>query len=188
MYHTQACIKHAQISPPPRLTLWRRAVGPRPLAAAAAKADCTGTAAAASAARWAAGAPLSPLDGVPFAVKDCVDALPYPTTSGTAFMADWWVGGRRMCWRAGGLAGGGSADRPSLVASQLLRPAHRRTCCLQGVHCRLAAVDCCCRRTPQRSLGGVEALQEAGALLVGKATLHEIGEAWGAAGWGRCSG
>jgi Asp-tRNA(Asn)/Glu-tRNA(Gln) amidotransferase A subunit family amidase len=45
--------------------------------------------AAASAERWAAGLPLSPLDGVPFAVKDCVDALPYPTTAGTAFMADW---------------------------------------------------------------------------------------------------
>jgi aspartyl-tRNA(Asn)/glutamyl-tRNA(Gln) amidotransferase subunit A len=45
--------------------------------------------AAASAERWAAGRQLSPLDGVPFAVKDCVDALPYPTTAGTAFMADW---------------------------------------------------------------------------------------------------
>ena len=45
--------------------------------------------AAASAQRWAAGRPLSPLDGVPFAVKDSVDALPYPTTAGTAFMAGW---------------------------------------------------------------------------------------------------
>ena len=26
---------------------------------------------------------------VPAAVKDCVDALPYPTTAGTAFMAGW---------------------------------------------------------------------------------------------------
>lgn len=46
-------------------------------------------AAAASAQRWAAGRPLSPLDGVPFAVKDLVDALPYPTTAGTAFLAEW---------------------------------------------------------------------------------------------------
>ncbi|PSC68462.1 fatty acid amide hydrolase-like [Micractinium conductrix] len=75
--------------------------------------------AAASTARWAAGTQLSPLDGVPFAVKDCVDALPYPTTAGTAFMAGW--------------------------------------------------------RTPVRSLAGVQALQDAGALLLGKTTLHEIG-------------
>ena len=47
--------------------------------------------AAASTDRYAAGRPLSPLDGVPFAVKDCVDALPYPTTAGTAFMAAWCV-------------------------------------------------------------------------------------------------
>lgn len=46
------------------------------------------TQAEASTARWAAGAPLSLLDGVPFAVKDCLDALPYPTTGGTVFMAD----------------------------------------------------------------------------------------------------
>lgn len=46
--------------------------------------------AAASTARYAAGVPLSPLDGVPFAVKDGGDAAPYPTTAGTAFMAAWW--------------------------------------------------------------------------------------------------
>lgn len=45
--------------------------------------------AAASSQRWQAGRPLSPLDGVPFAVKDMVDALPYPTTCGTAFLAGW---------------------------------------------------------------------------------------------------
>ena len=37
--------------------------------------------------RWQQGAPASPLDGVPFAVKDCLDALPHPTTAGTAFLA-----------------------------------------------------------------------------------------------------
>ena len=46
---------------------------------------------AASTSRWAAGKPLSVLDGVPFAVKDAIDALPYPTTAGTAYMAKWWV-------------------------------------------------------------------------------------------------
>ncbi|PRW59826.1 fatty acid amide hydrolase [Chlorella sorokiniana] len=76
-------------------------------------------AAAASTQRWRSGRPLSPLDGVPFAVKDCMDALPYPTTAGTGFMADW--------------------------------------------------------RTPTASIAAVQALQDAGALLVGKATLHEIG-------------
>lgn len=33
--------------------------------------------------RYQQGAPLSPLDGVPFAVIDCLHAGPYPTTAGT---------------------------------------------------------------------------------------------------------
>jgi len=36
--------------------------------------------------RWAAGRPLGPLDGVPVAVKDELDCLPYPTTVGTSFL------------------------------------------------------------------------------------------------------
>ncbi|KIZ06891.1 hypothetical protein MNEG_1064 [Monoraphidium neglectum] len=44
--------------------------------------------AAASAARYAAGAPLSVLDGVPFAVKDAVDAFPLRTGHGTSFLGD----------------------------------------------------------------------------------------------------
>lgn len=42
--------------------------------------------AAAAAARYAAGKYLSVLDGVPFVVKDCIDALPYQTSFGTTFM------------------------------------------------------------------------------------------------------
>jgi Asp-tRNA(Asn)/Glu-tRNA(Gln) amidotransferase A subunit family amidase len=34
------------------------------------------------------GRPLSVFDGVPVAVKDEVDMLPYPTTVGTAFLGD----------------------------------------------------------------------------------------------------
>ena len=34
-----------------------------------------------------------------------------------------------------------------------------------------------CRRVPTATMAAVQALQDAGALLVGKATLHEIGEA-----------
>lgn len=37
--------------------------------------------------RYAAGKPLSVLDGVPFAVKDLMDALPCPTGAGTAYLA-----------------------------------------------------------------------------------------------------
>ena len=40
----------------------------------------------ASAARWQAGQPLGPLDGVPVAVKDEMDQAGYPTTLGTAFL------------------------------------------------------------------------------------------------------
>ncbi|MBM3154977.1 MAG: amidase [Chloroflexi bacterium] len=40
----------------------------------------------ASARRWKSGKPISPLDGVPVAVKDEVDMVPYPTTVGTNFL------------------------------------------------------------------------------------------------------
>ncbi|MBN2043835.1 MAG: amidase [Anaerolineales bacterium] len=42
----------------------------------------------ASAARYLDGNPLSPIDGVPVAVKDEIDLAPYPTTVGTAFLGD----------------------------------------------------------------------------------------------------
>jgi Asp-tRNA(Asn)/Glu-tRNA(Gln) amidotransferase A subunit family amidase len=45
-------------------------------------------AAAASTQRYAEGRPLSVLDGVPFVVKDCIDALPHPTACGTTFMGE----------------------------------------------------------------------------------------------------
>jgi len=47
--------------------------------------------------RYKAGKPLSALDGVPFAVKDLMDALPCPTGSGTAFMASRCVECRHDC-------------------------------------------------------------------------------------------
>lgn len=37
--------------------------------------------------RYKAGEPLSVLDGVPFAVKDLMDALPCPTGAGTSYLA-----------------------------------------------------------------------------------------------------
>jgi Asp-tRNA(Asn)/Glu-tRNA(Gln) amidotransferase A subunit family amidase len=40
----------------------------------------------ASAERWRSGRPIGPLDGVPVAVKDEVDQVPYPTTAGTSFL------------------------------------------------------------------------------------------------------
>lgn len=49
-------------------------------------ADGPHAAAEASTERWAAGAPLSPLDGVPVAVKDQIDVAGMPTTGGTAFL------------------------------------------------------------------------------------------------------
>lgn len=41
-----------------------------------------------SATRWRNGAPLGPLDGIPVAVKDELDVVPYPTTVGTGFLND----------------------------------------------------------------------------------------------------
>jgi Asp-tRNA(Asn)/Glu-tRNA(Gln) amidotransferase A subunit family amidase len=74
--------------------------------------------AAASDARWAAGEPLGPLDGVPIAIKDELDQIGYPTTVGTRFLA----------------------------------------------------------RGPARAEATVTArLRAAGALLIGKANMHEIG-------------
>ena len=48
--------------------------------------DAIRAAAAASTERYAAGKPLSPLDGVPFGVKDELDVEGYPTTAGTAYL------------------------------------------------------------------------------------------------------
>jgi Asp-tRNA(Asn)/Glu-tRNA(Gln) amidotransferase A subunit family amidase len=42
--------------------------------------------AAAATKRFSTGAPLSILDGIPVAVKDELDMVPYPTTAGTAFL------------------------------------------------------------------------------------------------------
>eukprot|EP00884_Botryococcus_braunii_P023258 jgi/Botrbrau1/9616/Bobra.0131s0001.2 len=42
----------------------------------------------ASTARYDAGNPLSVLDGVPFAVKDCFDVLPFKTSCGTAYLTE----------------------------------------------------------------------------------------------------
>jgi Asp-tRNA(Asn)/Glu-tRNA(Gln) amidotransferase A subunit family amidase len=72
----------------------------------------------ASAERWKANKPLSVLDGVPMAVKDEVDMVPYPTTVGTKFL------------------GKAPAARDATVAAHL---------------------------------------RAAGALLLGKANMHEIG-------------
>ena len=61
--------------------------GPRPLRAfRATNRDDLLTQARASAERLRAGRPLSLLDGVPVAVKDEVDQVPYGTTVGTSFM------------------------------------------------------------------------------------------------------
>ncbi|MGK0362125.1 MAG: hypothetical protein ACI9U2_004445, partial [Bradymonadia bacterium] len=65
-----------------------RESGERPLRAVIARdiADLMAQARA-STERWAAGAPLGPLDGVPIGVKDEVWQAGYPTTVGTAFLA-----------------------------------------------------------------------------------------------------
>lgn len=47
--------------------------------------------AAASTERWRDNRPRSVLDGVPVAVKDDTDQIPYPTTLGTSFLGDMYV-------------------------------------------------------------------------------------------------
>jgi Asp-tRNA(Asn)/Glu-tRNA(Gln) amidotransferase A subunit family amidase len=74
--------------------------------------------AALSTARWRAGEPLGPFDGIPVAIKDELDQAGYPTTVGTAFLG----------------------QEPATADAT---PVHR--------------------------------LREQGALLIGKANMHEIG-------------
>src|ERR1700748_450182 len=39
--------------------------------------------------RWAAGKPLSPIDGMPVGVKDIIETRDFPTENGTAFYKGW---------------------------------------------------------------------------------------------------
>ena len=55
--------------------------------------------------RWKAGKSLGPLDGVPIAIKDEIDMVPYPTTAGTRFL------------------GGGPAQTDSTVVARLRKRA-----------------------------------------------------------------
>ena len=52
--------------------------------------------------RIQAGKPLSALDGVPYAVKDNMDALPYSTTGGTTYVRPHAVAVRAVLFRAQG--------------------------------------------------------------------------------------
>lgn len=63
------------------------AVNPRLNAVIARNDEAASEAAEASTRRWAEGAPLSPLDGVPFTVKDNIPAAGMPTTWGNAAYA-----------------------------------------------------------------------------------------------------
>lgn len=71
----EACAASERASPPLRAII-------------AQDADDLMAQARASALRWKAGCPLGPLDGVPVAIKDELDLIPYPTTVGTAFLHD----------------------------------------------------------------------------------------------------
>jgi hypothetical protein len=70
--------------------------------------------------RFRQGRPLSLLDGVPFAVKDLVDALPYPTAGGTAFL-----GGRCAGAGRGGLGGAAAGGGRGRVCALGAVPARR---------------------------------------------------------------
>lgn len=152
--------------------------------------------AAASTARYAAGAPLSPLDGVPFAVKDGGDAAPYPTTAGTAFMAAWWGIASctllRVFFWSHSLGGGSRAHCVASAAHSVKTVAQARSCrpcVVSSVHHRSCIractrpvtntqrfhLSCPGRRKPTGTNPGVASLMSAGAILIGKANLHEIG-------------
>lgn len=79
----------------------------------------------ASAARWARGEPLSPVDGAPVAIKDELHVEGYPTTLGTTFLGDGEVAGAdatavaRM--RAMGLIVVGKANMHELAITRIPR-------------------------------------------------------------------
>ena len=87
------------------------------------------------------------LDGVPFVVTDALDTLGYPTTAGTSFVRA-SVAWLMRCW-----PDQTALDGCMTVCSWLNRDLRRRT------HPAWAA------------------LRQAGAILVGKANLHEVHQA-----------
>ncbi len=87
-------------------------------------------AAAASDARRRAGRPLSPLDGVPFAVKANIDVVGVPTTSGTALTARPAASDAASvgAWRAGGLVPVRTAALAELAVGSVTDNPHTGSC------------------------------------------------------------
>ena len=90
-----------QVQAPPTQAEGKGSVGLRPMLRACAQASGSGSSSGGACVehtvavhRYKAGKPLSALDGVPFAVKDLMDALPCPTASGTTFIASQCVHSR----------------------------------------------------------------------------------------------
>lgn len=161
--------------------------------------------AAASTERRAAGKPLSVLDGVPFVVKDCIDAMPYPTSSGTKFL------GVRCAAHSPPVYSQPSVPHPQQYSfgarTRIHTPSHPLTCrvaclgswlasacvCIQllqlmslcllssthaGRHATSAPHPTCsphCSRPATADAPCVAALKSLGAVLLGKGSMCELG-------------
>lgn len=82
--------------------------------------------AASADARWAAGAPLSPIDGMPVGIKDIMESADMPTGQGSPLFAGWE--GRRDCAAVVGLREAGAVIVGKTVTTEFadLNPAGTR--------------------------------------------------------------
>lgn len=124
--------------------------------------------------RIQAGKPLSALDGVPYAVKDDTDALPYSTTGGTTYVRPQAVAARAVlrklqrlhqqssCWQELGMFRSRVSSKPDVLWQTPTK--------VVVLYVQMASI-----RMVTRDAELVASMRETGAVLIGKTALVEHG-------------